>query len=388
MKYNFDRIIDRSNSASVKFDLRSKIFGNETVMPMWFADMDFETPDFIRDAISKRAEHPVYGYTFRDESYYRAIVEWMESHHNWQITQTDIVFTPGVVPALNFAILAFTQAGDNIIIQPPVYHPFFGAVKDHGRKLIFNHLIRDGVSYKMNFKLLEEQAQRAKMLILSNPHNPVGRCWTKAELEEMAAICLKNNVLILSDEIHADLVLPGYQHQVLANLSPEIASICLTAHAPSKTFNLAGLATSSMIITNAEHRVKFQGIVDHLHLGLGNLFGAIASTAAYSMGEPWRIQLIDYVKDNIHFADEFIKEYLPQIEVSPTEATYMMWLGFAKYGLESDELQKKMIHEAGLGLNSGTDFGPGGGGFMRMNVACPRVKLEEALLRLKSAFSA
>jgi cystathionine beta-lyase len=388
MKYNFDKIIDRTNTSSVKYDLRQAIFGKRDVIPMWVADMDFETPGFIRDAVTERAGHPVYGYTFRDLSYYQPIIAWMRSHHDWKIHKDHIVFCPGVVPSLNLMVLAFTKPGDKIIIQAPVYRPFYGAVSDHNRTLVYNQLVEKGTTYHIDFDLLEDQAKDAKMLILCNPHNPVGRCWSLAELEEIARICLKHGVLVLSDEIHADLVMPGYRHQVFANLSPEVAEITATAHAPSKTFNLAGLSTSSMIITNPQLRAAFSQMVEKMHLGMGNLFGSIASTAAYSEGEPWRLQLIGYLNDNINFAEEFISSNIPGLNMFRPEATYMIWLDFRKFRMDDETLKNKLIFSAGLGFNPGTEFGPGGTGFMRMNIACPRSTLTDALVRLQKMLSA
>jgi cystathionine beta-lyase len=384
MEYNFDQKFDRTNTSSVKYDLRKVVFGKTDVIPMWVADMDFETPDFIREAVIKRANHPVYGYTFRENTYYQPIIDWMQSHHNWNIQRDDIIYSPGIVPALSFAVLAFTQPGDKIIIQTPVYPPFFGAVRDHQRELVLNNLIKSDNSYQIDFEQLETQARDAKMLILCNPHNPVGRCWSKSELEKIADICLRNHILVLSDEIHADLVMPGFKHQVFANLSPEISEITITAHAPSKTFNLAGLATSSVIITNEVLRKKFSQIVDNMHLSMGNLFGSIASTAAYTSGEDWRMQLIEYLNENINITQRFISENIPDLKMFRPEATYMIWLDFQKFKLDDISLKNKLILEAGLGFNPGTDFGPGGEACMRMNIACQRSILIEALERLKS----
>jgi cystathionine beta-lyase len=387
MKYNFNKFIDRTRTSCVKYDLRQTIFGKSDVIPMWVADMDFETPDFIRDAIIQRAGHPVYGYTFRDTDYYQPIIEWMQSHHDWLIRKEDIIFCPGVVPALNIAVMAFTKPGDKIIIQPPVYRPFYGAVRDHNRELVYNQLIRKENKYLIDYELLEEQAKDGVMLILCNPHNPVGRCWDQSELKKVAEICLKHHVLVLSDEIHADLVMPGYRHQVFANLSPEAAEITITAHAPSKTFNLAGLATSSVIISNPELRSVFSQFIEKMHLTLGNLFGSVASTAAYSHGEHWRLQLIDYLHSNIDLTEEFIKENIPGLKMIRPEATYMIWLDFRKFMLDDESMKNKLIYEAGLGFNPGTEFGPGGEGFMRMNIACPRSILIDALGRLQRMLS-
>jgi len=387
MKYNFDKILDRTRTSSVKYDLRQTIFGRSDVIPMWVADMDFETPDFIRNAIIQRAGHSVYGYTFRDRDYYKPIVAWMRSHHDWKVRKEEIVFCPGVVPALNMAVLAFTKPGDKIIIQPPVYPPFLNAVRDHNRELVCNQLILKEDKYRIDFGLLEEQVKDAVMLILCNPHNPVGRCWDQPELERIAAICLKHHVLVLSDEIHADLVMPGYKHRVFAGLSQETAEITITAHAPSKTFNLAGLATSSVIISNPEMRTVFSRFIEKMHLGMGNLFGNVASTAAYSKGEPWRLQLIDYLRENISFTASFIRENIPGLVMIRPEATYMTWLDFREFMLDDEALQERLVHKAGLGLNPGTQFGPGGEGFMRMNIACPRSVLQDALERLRAMLS-
>ena len=387
MKYNFDQVIDRTNTSALKYDRRQAVFEKSDVIPMWVADMDFETPEVIRNAVIQRANHPIYGYTFRDAGYYEAVMAWMQSHHDWTVRREEIVFTPGVVPAINFAVLAFTKPGDKIIVQPPVYPPISHAVPDQGRELVNNQLVQAENTYLIDFTLLEEQAKDAKMLILCNPHNPVGRCWNREELERIAQICLKHNVLVFSDEIHADLVMPGYRHLVFASLSPEVDNITVTAHAPSKTFNLAGLSTSSVIISNPALRESFAQVINHMHLGMGNLFGSVASTAAYVHGEPWRLQLIDYLDENITLAETYIKANITALHMYRPEGTYMIWLDFRKFGLDDKTLKSKMIHEAGLGFNPGTDFGPGGSGFMRMNIACPRSTVTTALGRLREMLS-
>jgi cysteine-S-conjugate beta-lyase len=387
MKYNFDTLIDRTHTSSVKYDLRQIVFGKHDVIPMWVADMDFETPDFIREAVIRRAAHPVYGYTFRGSDYYQPVIGWMKSHHDWTIQRDEIIFCPGVVPALSFAVLAFTKPGDKIIVQPPVYPPIFQAVLDHDRTLSNNQLIPDENTYLIDFNLLEEQAKDAKMLILCNPHNPVGRCWNRDELERISEICLKHHVLVFSDEIHADLIMPGFRHQVFANLSPETAEITITAHAPSKTFNLAGLATSSVIISNPRLRASFSQPIEKMHLGMGNLFGSVASTAAYLHGEPWRLQLLDYLNENIDFTESFILKNIPALHMYRPEGTYLIWLDFRNFKLDDKTLRNKLVHEAGLGFNPGTEFGPGGEGFMRLNIACPRSALTIALGRLERMLS-
>ncbi len=387
MIYNFDEIVDRTNTACVKYDLRNFFFENEEVIPMWVADMDYRTPDFILKAIRERASHEVLGYSIRPETYFTSLINWLKRRHNWDIQKEWVAFSPGIVPAVNMAVLAFTKRRDKIIIQPPVYFPFFDAVKKHGRKLVYNQLIMDKGRYRMDYENLEQLCREgAKMLILSNPHNPGGNAWTATELKRMADICLKYDVLIVSDEIHSDLVNRGFKHTVLASLSPEIAAKTITMVAPSKTFNIAGMATSSVIISNPELMKKFRKVLDALHIELGNIFGNVASEAAYTHGDEWLEQLLDYIDGNIQFLVEYAAEYLPQVKVIRPEATYMAWLDFTATGMSDKQLKKFMIEKAGLGLNEGTQFGPGGEGYMRMNLACPGATLLMALEQLKTAF--
>lgn len=387
MSYNFDKQIDRQGTSSVKFDLRKTFFENEEVLPMWVADMDFETPDFIREAIIERAKHPIYGYTFRNDAYYQHIIDWFQRRHHWHIQKEWIVFSPGIVPALNLVALALTQPKDEIIVQPPVYFPFFGAATEHDRVLIYNQLVKSDTTYTIDFDLLEKQAKSARLLLLCNPHNPVGRAWNRDELEHLAKICLKHDLLVLSDEIHADLVLPGFRHQVFADLSPEIAAKTVTAHAPSKTFNLAGLATSSLIISDEGLRKKVVDVYEKLHVGHGNLFGITASNAAFSQGDSWLEEMLDYVDNNVKFVVGFLREKLPLIRVYVPEATYMVWLDFGAYGMDDAELKRCLIEDAGLGLSPGMMFGPGGEGCMRINLACPLETVSLAMEKLYAVFS-
>lgn len=371
MKYNFDQIIDRSNTSSVKHDLKEMIFGTPNILPLWVADMDFETPQFVRNAIMERALHPVYGYTFRDDAYYESIINWMQRRHRWHIEKDWILFSPGVVPGLNMAVMAFTDPGDAILVQPPVYFPFFSAVKDHDRVLLENELVCNGSSYEVDFDDFEEKAKQAKLFILCSPHNPLGRCWTREELQKMADICLKHNVLVLSDEIHNDLVLPPFKHQVFADLSPEVADITITMHAPSKTFNLAGLATSSVIISNEILRKKMKGVLSRVHIEMGNIFGIEATKAAFNGGDEWLDQLLVYLKNNIHMVAGLLHRELPALKVFVPEATYMIWMDFNFTQLSDEALHEMVFKKAGVGLNKGSDFGPGGSGRMRMNIASP-----------------
>jgi len=386
MTYDFDKIILRENTSCVKYDLRKEFFGTASVVPLWVADMDFETPDFIRDAVIKRASHPVYGYTFRSDSFQRSIINWMGKRHNWEIKKEWVAFSPGVVPALNMAVMAFTSPGDKVIVQPPVYFPFFTAVKNHGRQLVYNQLTEKNGRYEMDFDDLEQKIdEKTKLLLLCHPHNPVGRLWSRTELETLVEICTRKNILIVSDEIHSDLMLKGNVHVPLASLSQQAADISLTCIAPSKTFNLAGLATSALIIPNEAHRKVYEKILDDLHVGMGNLFGITSLEAAYDGGEEWLGQLLAYLDQNLELLNNFIFSRIPGIKVVPAEATYLIWLDFRGLGLKGKELKEFVIQKAGIGLNDGPSFGPGGDGFQRINIALPRKILTEALEKLERA---
>ncbi len=386
MKYNFDNIIDRTNTESVKYDLRENVFGKADVLPMWVADMDFPTADFIREAVIERAKTDVYGYTFREDAYFESISQWLNRHHRWKPEKEWMAFTPGIVNAFNLAVMGLTEENDEIIIQPPVYHPFFYAVNNHNRKLVENTLIDTDAGFVMDYELLEKQAKTAKMLILSNPHNPVGRSWKKEELQKLGEICLRNNVLVFSDEIHCDLVMPGFTHTPFASISDDFAQNSITAHAASKTFNLAGMATSTVIIPNDELRKRYVDFIHSTEADLGNIFGKVATKAAMEKGDEWHAQLIDYVSANIDYAVNFIREELPMIRIHKPEATYMIWMDFKAYGYSDEELNRKMVFEAGLGLNSGHVFGKDGECCMRMNLACPRSVVEKAMIQMRDVF--
>jgi cysteine-S-conjugate beta-lyase len=386
MKSCFDEAINREGTNSVKWDLRREIFGSDDLIPMWVADMDFRTPSFITNAIRKRAEHEVFGYTYRDESYFASIVSWLQRRQQWRVKPEWILFCPGVVPALNLATLAFTSPGDEIIVQPPVYPPFFSAVTANGRKLVSNQLMRRRSRYLIDFEALRSCiTPRTKMLILSHPHNPVGRVWNMCELRQLTEICTRNNIIILSDEIHSDLVLPGSQHIPLASVSEEAAAITVTCIAPSKTFNIAGLSTSSVIISDEALRKKFTGMVESIHIGNGNIFGNEASVAAYTHGDEWLDELLEYIAGNIEFTINYLIDRVPLIRPVTPEATYMIWLDCTEMGMSGAELAHFFTYEARVGLNEGSTFGEGGEGFMRMNLACSRSLVEEALGRIEKA---
>ena len=386
MQYDFDKIINRADTNCVKYDLRQQVFGNPDVLPMWVADMDFETPDFVRKAVIGRAEHPVYGYHFKDDAYFQSIMGWLKRRHHWDVKQEWLSFVPGVVCGFNMAVLAFTEPGDEIIIQPPVYPPFHHAVASHGRKLVYNTLVDRGDGYGINFDQLAEQVKTAKMLILCNPHNPVGRCWRPDELLLLGEMCLMNKVMVISDEIHCDLVLPGYKHTPFATLGHQYALNSITFHAASKTFNLAGLATSTAIIPNPVIRKTYTDYVNDMEAHLGNIFGKVSTQAAMTYGDEWLEQLLGYVQGNIDYVSDFLTAHLPKVKFNKPQATYMMWLDFNGYGLTEEELWRKMTQEAQLGLNRGKDFGEEGRGFFRINLACPRSTVVEAMQRMKAVF--
>jgi cystathionine beta-lyase len=388
MMWNFDELANREGTNCIKYDLREETFGIKDVIPMWVADMDFNTPDFIVNALQNRLNHKLYGYSFRPQEYHASIINWLKSRHNWQVNKEWISFCPGIVPALNFCTLAFTEPGDNIIVQPPVYFPFFSAVESHGRKLIYNRLTESGGKWLMDYDSLVRAIDgRTKMIIISNPHNPVGRVWTPEELLKLADICLEKNILVLSDEIHCDLVLPGYTHTPFATLSEKISEITVTCIAPSKTFNLAGLATSSVVISNQVLRKSFNRLIDNLHLGSGNIFGTIASVAAYSEGHKWLEALLDYIDHNIDFVEDYCRKMIPEIIPVQPEATYMIWLDCRKFGMSGKELQSFFINKAGIGMNEGSTFGPGGEGFMRINVGTSHQTVMKAMEQIEKAVS-
>lgn len=386
--WNFDEPAGREGSDCIKFDRRMETFGVKNVIPMWVADMDFNTPGFIVEALQERLKHEIYGYSFRPDRYYQSMTNWIKTRHNWTVEKEWISFSPGIVPALNFCTLAFTQPGDNIIVQPPVYFPFFSAAESHGRNLIYNRLTESEGNWSMDFNSLVSCIDsKTKMIIISNPHNPVGRVWTPEELNRLAEICLEKNILIISDEIHCDLVLPGFKHTPMASLSEKIAAITITLIAPSKTFNLAGLSTSSVIISNPVLRKSFNRIVDNLHVGSGNIFGTTASIAAYTHGHKWLDALLDYVDHNIEFVKEYCRQMIPEIIAVPPEATYMIWLDCRKFGMTGKELQDFFIHRAGIGMNEGSTFGPGGEGFMRMNLGTTHQTVMKAMEQIEKAVS-
>lgn len=384
--YNFDELIDRSGTNTVKYDGRKSFFGNPDVLPLWVADMDFRTPDFIMEAIRKRAEHDLFGYTFRPESYSQSIVNWLQRRHNWDIKSEWISFSPGVVAGLTMAIEALSKPGDGVIIQPPVYFPFFDSVKGTGREMIENPLRLENGRYYFDLEDLKKKiTSNTRLLLLSNPHNPGGMAWTEKELTELARICLENKVVIVSDEIHSDLIFDGYKFTPLASISEEIAQNSIICMAPSKTFNTAGLTTSYLVIPNKRHFVAYERVMRLPHLHMGNIFGTVALEAAYTYGDEWLAQLLKYLQENYAFLERFFQENLPEVKVMRPEATYLIWLDFSAFGLTDEALSQRLI-DGGVGLNRGVQFGKQGSGYMRMNIGCPRSVLQEAFDRIAKAF--
>lgn len=386
MDYDFDTIKDRHGTSSSKWDRREKAVGVPDVLPMWVADMDFASPSPIVKALRERVDHGIFGYTERTGSYYTALASWMQRRFDWDIQKKKIVFTPGVIVALNLIIQAYTQPGDKVIIQQPVYHPFSYAILNNKRQLINNQLQIQNGRYVMDLDQLKKSIDsRTRLLILCSPHNPVGRVWTKEELLRLAEICLDNNIIIVSDEIHADLVLKGQVHTPTATLSEEIADIVVTCTAPTKTFNIAGLGVANTIISNSKLYDQFYAAVNNAGLEMTNVFAKVATEAAYNYGEEWLLRLLDYLQGNYKFLVSFLKNHIPQISVFPLEGTYLAWLDFRNLGLSDKDMKHFLIHKAKVWLDEGTKFGGGGEGFQRMNIGCPRKLLEEGLTRIANA---
>lgn len=389
MKYDFDNYIERRGSGAVKCDGLEQWYGKEELLPMWVADMDFATPDFIIDAIRQRLEHPVFGYTLEPERYRAAIAGWILSHHNWQIESHWISYIPGIVKGIAMAMVSLLRAGDKVIIQPPVYHPFRNVAAHNGFEVVENPLRRTASgSYEMDFENLEQVADsHCKMLILANPHNPVGIMWSRETLARLADFCHEHGIIVISDEIHCDMALWGKQHTPLASVSREAADCSITFGAPSKTFNIAGIVTSYAIVPNESLRDRFFGWMGGNELNQPDIFAPIATIAAFESGELWRREMISYVEDNIDFVIEFCREHIPQITPIRPEASFLVWLDCRALNLSHEELVDLFVNEAGLALNDGAMFGRQGEGFMRLNVGTTRAVLHRALRQLQAALA-
>lgn len=385
--YNFDEVINRKGTSCVKYDgLKDAYQGKENLIPLWVADMDFATPDFIIDALKKRCEHPIFGYTFDDDEYYASILTWLHYKYNWKAEREWITYIPGIVKGIGLAVQCFTEPGDKVIIQPPVYHPFRLVPTRMGREVVYNPLkLEDGV-YKMDFEQLESLIDKdCKMLILSNPHNPGGIVWEKEALVKLAQICSAHGILVISDEIHAEMTYPQFRHHPFATVSPEAAACSVTFMAPSKTFNIAGIVSSYAIVPNARLREKFYSFLEAGELNAGTIFAFTATKAAYTYGAEWLQQMRSYVIENVNFVDEYLKKNIPQIKAYRPQASFLIWLDCRELGLSQPDLVHLFEDKAGLALNDGTMFGKEGEGFMRLNVGCPRSILSKALESLKKA---
>ncbi len=395
MKYDFDRVIDRKNTDCLKWDTVGSVFGNEAVLPLWVADMDFAVAEPITEALRKRVEHEVYGYTPPSSSVVEAVVERMWRKYGWKVEADWLVFTPGVVPALHVALRAFTHPGDEVIIQGPVYYPFWSAVTGNGAVVANNQLRLKKGRYEMDFEDLEAKfaskltgmmpsPSRVTMIILCSPHNPVGRVWGKDELTRLGEIVIKNGAMVVSDEIHCELLFRGWQHTPFASISEEFARHSVICMAPSKTFNLAGLEASSIIIPDKKLRDRFNATRAGI-LPRPNVFGLVAMEAAYRYGDEWLGQLLDYLEKNRDFLMDYFAERIPRIKVIRPEGTYLVWLDCQGLGMEPLGLRAFMREKAMVGLDDGFLFGPSGAGFQRLNIACPRSILKAALKRIETA---
>lgn len=384
-QFDFDRVINRFGSNSTKWEDADYLFKAQDVLPFWVADADFLSPPPVLEALRARAEHGIFGYPSGRQLGFDTLAAWLEKRHHWQIDPAWVVSTPGVVTALAIAVQTFSKPGDKVIIQPPVYPPFFGVIRDGKRTLVENPLVHDEDGYHIDFEDLAQKAKDAKILILCNPHNPIGRVWSKADLQKIAAICQANDVLILSDEIHSDLVYAG-PHTPLATLGEDAAAQTITLVAPSKTFNTAGLQASAIIISNPKLREPFAAAVQALHVAKSNVFGITALKAAYQHGEPWLDALLPYLESNAALIAETMAAKAPKIKLHRPEGTYLAWLDCRELNLAQPELVRFFGEEARIGLNDGAAFGAQGGGFMRFNFACPKATLKQGLERLIAAY--
>lgn len=379
MNYNFDEIIDRSNTNCEKYDSREEVFGNKDVIPLWVADTDFRTPNFIVDAVKERASHEVYGYPIKPDSYFTSIQGWLKRRHNWQVEKDLIAFSPNVVVGLASLVMSLTKPGDKVIVQPPVYYPFFHVVEGNERVLVENPLKNVEGRYRFDFDDLKAKIDtNTKMLLLCNPHNPGGMVWSKDELTELGQICLENNIIVVSDEIHADLVYKGYQHVPFATLSDQLAGICITTMAASKTFNMAGLSSAFIITSNPRFMKAYKRLMKATHISSGNFFGLVATEAAFNHGDAWVGELMEYLQGNLDFLEKYIATHLPEIKVMHPEATFLAWLDVSGLPEKTAKVYRK-LNKAGVGLSYGSNFGTGGERFLRLNFGCPRSVLAKAL---------
>ena len=387
--YDFDKTIERRGSGAIKCDALGKFFGKDDLIPMWVADMDFETPDFITEALMERMKHPIFGYTSEPAEYRPAICDWIAEHHGWEVKSEWLSYIPGIVKGIGMVINVFMKEDEKVIIQPPVYHPFRLVPQKNHREVVFNPLreLPEG-GYEMDFENLEAVCDdKCRILILSNPHNPAGIVWPRETLERLASFCHSRGIIVISDEIHCDMALYGNRHIPFASVSPEAAACSITFGAPSKTFNIAGIVSSYSIVQNDELRMRFHEWMEANEMNAAPLFSPIATIAAFRKGEEWRKQMLEYVEGNIDFLTGYCRENMPKIKPLRPQASFLVWLDCRGLGLDHDQLIDLFINKAGLALNDGEMFNPGGQGFMRLNVGTPRTILKSALDRLHKAIS-
>ena len=387
MKYDFDEIVDRKNTNSLKHDFANRRGKPEDVIPLWVADMDFRTLREVTQALVKSSQHGIFGYSETNQEYFSTLYKWYSENFKWNIQPNWLVKTPGIVFAISMAVRAFTNKGDGVIIQTPVYYPFSEAVLTNERLLVNNSLVYENGTYHIDFYDFEDKviANNVKLFILCNPHNPIGRVWTQDELIQIGDICVKHGVTVVSDEIHADFIYEGYNHIIFASMKPEYSDITITCTAPSKTFNLAGLQVSNIFIENKDKKKRFKAEIEKSGYSQLNTMGLIACRTAYEYGKEWLDQLKKYLSDNLTFVRNFLLERLPQIKLVEPQGTYLLWLDFKALNLTEEELNILIVNKAKLWLDSGLMFGQEGQGFQRINIACPRKILEKALFQLEKA---
>ncbi|MDR3236431.1 MAG: pyridoxal phosphate-dependent aminotransferase [Prevotellaceae bacterium] len=388
-KYDFDKVIDRRGTGAIKTDALQVRYGNDGLLPLWIADMDFETPEFITATLRQRMEHPIFGYTQIPAGYYQSIVQWLKEVQQWDVNPQWITYIPGIVTGIGLVLNVLTEQGDGVLIQPPVYHMFRLLIENNGRQVVNNPLKFINGRYEMDFDHLEQtlSKQPCKLLILCNPHNPGGMVWSHDTLAKLSEICERHHVTVVADEIHADMTLYGHRHTPYAAVSDAAARHSITFSAPSKTFNIAGLITSFAVTPDDTLRHRFYSWLHANELNSPNILSAIAAEAAYTHGHEWRLQLIQYLESNIDFIDRYISEHIPAIRVVKPEASFLVWLDCRKLGLPQSALIDLFEHKAGLALNNGAMFGEGGEGFMRINIGTPRSVLEIALKKLLNSLT-
>lgn len=385
MKYDFDFIIDRKGTDCEKYCNTLAIFGRGDILPLWIADMDFRSSQAIVTALQKRAQHGIFGYACRSKAYNQSIQNWLERRAGWYVDTDWICYSPGVVAGVAFAMLANTEMGDGVLIQPPVYHPFAELIRINERTIVNNPLRHTENGYEIDFTDFEEKIKQAKVFILCNPHNPSGRCFTEQELIQMGEICVANNVVIISDEIHSDFVYKPHHHIHIASLRPEFAERTITMIAPSKSFNIAGFTTAIALISNSEQRKKYCHQMAKIHVDNSNVGGMTALMAAYNESEDWLDQVVQYLESNIDYVLDFLANNIPIIKCHKPQSTFLLWLDFRALGLSEAEVEKFLVFKAGIGMNHGSMFGPGGDCFFRMNIGAPRATIVTAMEQLLAA---